>query len=204
MVDYNYRMTVVVQTPQGEVKGSAVWRLEGWKIERSLTGYSSSDRLTGEAVMVDLPNGKTIFLLLGGELCGFKQYSLNLPEGERFICKGEFDEYVKQIEDIFARNEVIETWSGGTNKLVYFDDLKNPASVKEVDKENMSASFGEGYRLKAIYAQPTKDPVTTGIEKKLVWLGKFPEPSLDPNFKSSMDPTLSQTLTHGDFKYSRN
>jgi hypothetical protein len=70
--------------------------------------------------------------------------------------------------------------------------------VQRVDPANLAASFGPGIRLKRITVEVTDDDVTTGIEKRLRWLGDHPEPSLDPGH-GPKDFSLPATLHHGDF-----
>ena len=55
--------------------------------------------------------------------------------------------------------------------LVTFADPADPTSVQRVDPANLAASFGPGVTLKRITVEVTNDPVTTGIEKRLGWLG---------------------------------
>ena len=83
--------------------------------------------------------------------------------------------------------------------LVTFGDLNDPTSVERVDPDDLAATFGEGVSLKRITVQITDDPVTTGIEKRLVWLSKYPEPSLDPTH-GPRDFSLPATLHHGAFQ----
>jgi len=55
--DYNYKITVEVETPEGLRKGSAVRQ-----IKYQSTPFAIVQ--TGEAVMIDMPNGKTLFELM--------------------------------------------------------------------------------------------------------------------------------------------
>ena len=84
--------------------------------------------------------------------------------------------------------------------LVTFGDLSDPTSVANVDPEHLAATFGEGVRLKRITVELTDDAVTTAIEERLGWLSEYPEPRLDPNYRRSTNPNLSQSLWHGDFR----
>jgi hypothetical protein len=83
--------------------------------------------------------------------------------------------------------------------LVTFGDIKDPKSVKRVDPDDLSASFGAGVKLKAITVEITDDAVTTGIGGRLGWLGEYPEPSLKSNH-SPTDYSLAATIKHGDFR----
>ncbi len=50
-----------------------------------------------------------------------------------------------------------------------------------VDPDDFAASFGEGVSLKRITVQITDDPVTTGIEERLGWLGDLKQYRTDPD-----------------------
>ncbi|MDJ0979954.1 MAG: hypothetical protein QNI87_15620, partial [Erythrobacter sp.] len=69
---------------------------------------------------------------------------------------------------------------------------------ERVDPDDLSASFGEGVELQRITVELTDEPVTTGIEERLGWLGEYPEPSLRPGHDLK-DYSLPATLRHGDF-----
>jgi hypothetical protein len=65
--------------------------------------------------------------------------------------------------------------------MVRFKNINDPASVAKVDPSDLSASFGAGYRIKAVTAQVVQDAVTTGIENRLGWLDKLEQYRTDPN-----------------------
>ena len=43
-------------------------------------------------------------------------------------------------------------------------------TMRQVDPDNLSASFGKGYSMKGLTVQITDDPVTRGIERTLPWV----------------------------------
>ena len=65
--------------------------------------------------------------------------------------------------------------------LVTFEYLADPTSVRRVDPDDLASTFGEGVSLKRITVQVTDDPVTTGIEKRLVWLNNLSAYRTDPD-----------------------
>lgn len=87
--------------------------------------------------------------------------------------------------------------------LVTFKDIADPTSVVRVDPDDLAASFGAGYRLKAITVQVTDEPVTVGIAERLAWLSKYPEPSLNPQH-SPTDHSVATKIKHGDFRRGAN
>lgn len=166
-----YRMTVEVETPQGTRSGSAVREVSHfvpWPIP-SIGESREQWRVKGEAVAVDLQDGKTLFAVLSGE------------KGDPNFSGGGVWWLFRQI-----RGRQIELWPNApvTNAprvkdprplLVTFTDIADPASVRRVDPADLAASFGPGVRLKRITVSITDDPVTTGIEKRLRWLPRVYE-----------------------------
>lgn len=87
--------------------------------------------------------------------------------------------------------------------LVTFTDLSDPTSVAEVDPDDLAATFGKGVRLKRITVQITDDPVTTGIEERLGWLGNE-RGSLIPIPRGTPigEMPIGSDITEGDFSRS--
>ncbi len=207
--DYRYRLTVEVETLEGLKTASSVI-----EVEQSMGRAGGSPlhsqiyrRIKGEAVVVDLPGGKTLFALLRSDNdieWASKVMQMLAPE----VAGEEGDEKFDNVLLIKGKIEVPRTFPkvawiperSAYPMLVAFGDLADPTSVAEVDPDDLAASFGEGVKLKRIIAELTDDPVTTGIEKHLRWLSDYPEPRLDPDYRGSTDPNLSQSLWHGDFR----
>lgn len=166
-----YRMTVEVQTPQGVRSGSAIREIKyddgnGWNWLPPFMWLGEQRprwRLRGEAVAVDLPNGKTVFALLRSE------------------TREDFGG--REIWSIFEQTgrDEVELWPTAprTNRpvvgdpkpmLVYFRDLVDPNTVEHADPEVIWESLGAGYRLHRITVSRTTEPVTTGITQRLKWL----------------------------------
>jgi hypothetical protein len=85
--------------------------------------------------------------------------------------------------------------------LVTFGDLKDPASVKRIDPDDLSASFGAGVKLKAITVQVTGENMTSGIEERLGWLNHLDKYRTDPSnpFTSTL-PSEINGLRQGALK----
>ena len=192
IADYNYRMTVDVETPEGLVSGSAVRNAKRWEITGSMFGYASSQRFSGEAVAVDLPNGETLFLTFsfdrGEEVCDLNH---KFRGNRNNVGKCEYDDpekYKQQTDKLIALKELIEVelpslggsdpYFTGERRLLMFRDITDPATVEQVDPENLSASFGKGYALKRVTYQVTNDPVTKGMNERLPWLDELEQGTL--------------------------
>jgi len=55
--------------------------------------------------------------------------------------------------------------------LIRFRDLDDPATAERVDPFDLAASFGPGVKLLRATIEMTNDPVTTGLDQKLPWIG---------------------------------
>jgi hypothetical protein len=161
---WNQRLTLVVETPQGEVRGSAVTRVtktdsSGALVLPEARGVRSG--VTGEAVVVEVVPGRYLFALLSGS-------------GEE---KRDASHWVYPAYDLGAAGSyggaMMKLWSQPHDApvplppeawpmLVTFDDITKPETVREVDPEDLAAVFGEGVRLKAVTLEITDEAVTEG------------------------------------------
>jgi hypothetical protein len=215
MPDYRYRLTVEVETPQGVRTGSSVIEVTNrLAFNMNGGGYSRIYRARGEAVAVDLPGGRTLFALLRGE------NGANVDWAARIVY--DLTTPVPPISDKFGSDRVLQLQNAVANRnavvvprlmpfwpddaappayplLVTFGDLRDPKSVERVMPNDLANNFGESVKLRRITVQITDDPVTTGIGRRLGWLGQYPEPRLNPTH-SPTDYSISATLEHGDFR----
>ena len=200
-----YRLTAEVDTPEGTRSGSSV--IEA-KTNRRITWVKA----TGEAVAVDLPDGQILFVLLrSASMVDWAATLPGIPLPEDDVSTGVFKERQAQLErqlDAVSRDRTVHyLWGDGVPKeraqylpyMVRFRDLSDPKSVEQVDPADLAKTFGPGVSLRSLTVQVTDAPVTTGIEKRLRWLGKYPEPSLNPKHGPN-DWTVSAILHHGDFR----
>ncbi|MEO8326743.1 MAG: hypothetical protein ABI618_12885 [Nitrospirota bacterium] len=129
-------------------------------------GYPLQFGAKGEAAFVELPGSRYLFALLDGgppdsgpQTNAVNIFKEQLPKGnpERFavLSKSRF------MTDIPRSHYPL---------LVAFMDINDPNSVREVDPENLAATFGPGVSLKRITLEITDEPVTEGkIESVLGW-----------------------------------
>lgn len=180
-----YRVTVEVETPVGIITGSSVWEYKITDIKIGFTPLSHDYR--GEAVAVDLPNGRTLFALLksGDGLPGYpenviRQKLIQTPEfkadpehafltlfpewrarGESWVLPAELPPFSQK-----------EKPRSGYPLLVTFRDHADPASAERVNPQDLRTAFGDGYRLKSISITVTDEPVTDGIVRRQEWFRK--------------------------------
>ena len=172
---WRQKLTVTVATPTGDRSGSAVTEVRA-KLTNSIgAGWGASVNRKGEAVVVDLGNGKYLFGLQG--------------ELTNYLAQTAFKDSLPSdtVENIWAKLEQmqgsrVELSPSLYPMLVTFGDLTDPKSVKGVKPSDLAASFGPGYALKSITLEITDEPVTEGVvEKLLPWIGN-PAVMENPNW----------------------
>ena len=166
---YRFRMTAEVNTPEGTKTGSSVLEVEG---HRTLGFGDKSDAvnsaITGEAVVVDLPSGPVFVLLelpdAKGSLQGFVGTALlgRMSKSDKpHDVLGEMAELGRAASGQYRADLPRDAWP----MMVRFRDIKDPKSVERVDLDAIG--------VKRIALETTRDPVTTGIEKKFpAWFSK--------------------------------
>lgn len=191
--DYRYRLTVEVETPEGLKTGSSVI-----EVRTAIAGRNSiptpgavSNRPRGEAVTVNLGTRGVLFALLCTDIdydwASNVMFRIIAPKIRRqHNTNGKFDaarDFKVQFAAMLKHRELIElprTFpevghlrdQPARPMLVRFHNLADPKTIERVDPDDLAAFFGPGVVLKRITVQLTDDPVTTGIEKRLVWLPK--------------------------------
>jgi len=191
---YRFRMTVEVETPQGIKTESSVYEVSGRRnVALTSEETKGSVSLRGEALVVDLPGGPVFVTLkmpvAGRTLAGPATYAL-APDTKR----GGFEATmagVSKLSGMFT-NARAELPRSDWPLMVRFRDLGDPASAEEVNPETIG--------VKRIVLETTGDQVTTGIEKRLGWLGTI-NGSLTRRL-SAADPThppLTARLHGRDF-----
>lgn len=183
---WRYKMTVVIDTPEGEKTGSAVREVS---VNFYLTGnthpkdykYNSDVNMRGEAVVVDLGKRGKVFALLKGPLLGV-DYGSTIPF---YVFPGppgltvEGAEYYSQLK----AEKVLEPTH--YPMFVTFTDLDDPKTIVSlldykpnntyprqytIEKNDFEKYFGKGVSLKSVTLEMTDEPVTWGVEKYLTWL----------------------------------
>ena len=185
---YRYRLTVEVNTPAGLRTGSSVIEVSTRRVRLGMDpGSNGLDWKTrGEAVAVDMPDGRTLFALLRSEndIDWSSRVMFMLAPNYRGEGATEHrydalvrDRYLKTLPRMWPRTGHLDRRSAYP-MLVTFGDVDDPTSVALVDPDELAASFGDGVTLRRITVQITDDPVSTGIQKLLGWIGQTREMNL--------------------------
>ncbi|WP_333816993.1 hypothetical protein [Tabrizicola sp.] len=177
-VRWNQRLTLVVETPQGEMRGSAVQRIDwegtgaiGKALFSGVDPSSASVRVTGEALAVEVMPGRWLFALLKGGKGWQGEPGLNAGFAIA-VPRGHFAKSAEGVREIigFPKDRPVELPREAWPMLVTFDDVTKPETVWEVDPEDLAAVFGEGVRLKAVTLEVTGEAVTEGrVETLPFW-----------------------------------
>ena len=187
---WNQKLTIEVDTPEGVKTGSSViniWVRYRPQILPDASGVFNGMR--GEATVVDLGGGRTLFALL---------------QGSRAMT-----------ERVFGANDP-DLWyeNGSTRKrkatpvplnvlpmLVTFDDVTDPKTVRLVDPADLAASFGAGYALRKVTLEITREPVTSGVVEGMPFWGALKKQGTlsglqmyDPNFPEPINYETSKVF----------
>lgn len=171
---WRYKMTVVVETPEGIKTGYAVREIANSQIKPDLNfpHVRSYGRAHGEAVVVDMgPRGK-LFALLSNRRQGIDHYKYIFYK--YFNSKINFDGIVALNKMPLGAKAILQPRDYPS--LVAFKDLNDPNSIvlvyDESDVEDgtintIEENFGVGVRLKEISVELVDDPVTHAMSKVL-------------------------------------
>ena len=201
----HYRLDVMFKVDGVPVTGSAVQELVVSRV-RGLSQKQASWIASGEAVIVDLPDHGTVFVLLTsptergtytgstkGRFDDLVYHACNLKE--KRVGKN-WDDFVRMIAELSGSCDVP---SQNLPLMVRFEDETDPTSIERVFPEKPEESLGPGIHFLGASITITDAPITTGIGDRLNWLSNFPEPSLEGG-QPSANPPFAQIIRHGDFK----
>ena len=203
---YRYRLTVEIDTPEGVKAGSSVIEVDTHVAgEYSIpTPGRVTNRVRGEAVAVDLGNGRVLFALLRSEAdtdwAGRVAYRLSPQYTGESAFRDTFRNMLRHrpertVPRYFSRRDRMDRRLAYP-MLVTFSDLDEPTSVERVDPDDLAATFGEGISLKRITVQITDDPVTSSIGGRLGWMGQYRKRHFDGTSTVSEDLTTDSLAAH--------
>lgn len=191
------KMTVFVDTPSGDKSGQATRSIKFVVTPRILPQITGGEvSLKGEAVVLEVSEGRFLFAILDAPVgwlrSAYENRFPDRPKGNEQIGKWE------RSLDGLAPMPVPEK---AYPLLVTFDDINNPASVREVNPNDLAATFGEGYSLKSITLEITDEPVTEGkVEKVLGWLDGWGGRLKSTDKKYADELTIEERLYTNSFR----
>jgi hypothetical protein len=182
-ITLRYRLTLFVEDNGQVVSGSSVYETVWGGVAESVCRYTPAcnghpwhPTVRGEAVAVDLSVRGVLFALLRYDQARvgnpLTPGSVGNPAALLVAAFGHSIgdatwDLLYRIRDTRGSIDVPLPW---LPMFVRFGDLNDPTTVERVNPDDLAASFGPGVRLVRATIEITKEPVTTGIERRLPWL----------------------------------
>lgn len=158
---FRYKMTVEVETPEGVKTGSVVREvtvaIQPVPMDKRRP-WRSTMRVKGEAVVVDLGQRGILFALLDGDDAHHVVFD-TFPY--------EFGGGTPQGASYYAQLKAGPSPVKHIPTMVTFKDIKDPKSVTEFSRDDLSATFGTGVELKGVNIEMTDEPITKMIDEYL-------------------------------------
>ena len=151
---WRQKLTVVVDTPDGQVSGSAVVQVNAtYYGQLPATGTEVEYEITGEATVVEVAPDRYLFVLLGGSAESFKAYA-----GDRFRGMKR-QEWLREIP---RQTEPVTIPLESAPMIVTFLDIDDPSTLTEVDATVLSETVGVGFNVARMDLEVTNEPVGFG------------------------------------------
>jgi hypothetical protein len=164
---YKYRMTVEVEV-NGEIKsGSSVIEVDRYLTPKWLPGGGMRiSHVYGDAVFVDLGSGRNVIAALS--VRGGRPSWATAEHWPNWI-KGP-DGRTATFPMPLRRTALI----GDLPMFVTFTGINNPMTLLRVSPEQFETILGSGIKLKGVYVETTRDPITRSIAQHLPWFKNWP------------------------------
>lgn len=180
-VTINYRLTVEAMTPDGPKTGSTVIQVSyGSQFNVNGGGRKGDTHVTGDALYLDLGQGKNLFVTLQGDGTGRKNTQADKQSSRNAIyLPVEILEFKWDWGNEWSLwRQVSAAESAGPKEIplvklpltVTFHDLADPMSVVLVDPQDISAIFGVGYAITSASIGITDQGPETSIVSILPWI----------------------------------
>lgn len=191
MPDVHYRLTVVVDTPQGRRSGSSVVAFKSAYSPPSPFPQAEGVRyrLQGEATPVKLPDGRYIFAVLKWNRADaakpmlLESFADLLPPQ---VSTSDGDKFDRRLMDqISALSKLRATRPVEPEYypvLAWFDDPTRPSTI-HAKPASAGTTIVTGVILRSMTLEITNAPVTWQIRSILPWLHRDELGYLDPNIK---------------------
>ena len=187
-----YRLTVVVETPDGLRTGSSVVEVRG-ALSRDFPGPEAGGfrmNSRGEATPVDLGNGDYLFAIFGWVDPPTRTFTmLTAPFKDQIPPRSPdpsavSESLMEQFGALADVSGVREVEPEDYPALAIFADRKNPYSVRFVPATELQTVLPE-YRIVRMTVEITDAPVSSQIENILPWIYCNDLGFLNPEIKKS-------------------
>lgn len=180
--EHKYRLTIEVQTPGGVRSASGVMAVYMGKDGGILAEAGGGANAKGDAIFVDLGDGRNLIATLTLGKNGLYFDGMNFLAMNAFAAAGQkvqFKEVSRLTGKVQVHGDLIPV-------LVTFANVVDPSTVRVLDPTNLAEIFGSGFRLNGIalemvpvgfwpldFGGPLGEPVTRGIERRLPWIAQW-------------------------------
>jgi hypothetical protein len=176
VVDYRYRLKVVVGSDAQQWQGESVIRVRWHDVSGDfLHGYNRF-RITvwAEAVVVDCGvDAGCLFALLARAAPDNLYAAYAFPRFVVGLTDASGDEYLTLLQRMTSQSQEFEVPRSEWPMLVRFGNLENPETIEQLSPNLLPQSFGTRATVQRITMQITDAPVTTVILSKLPWLSSL-------------------------------
>jgi hypothetical protein len=172
---YRYKLTLAVNTPDGIKRGSSVVEVQFWDV--SIPARGTMHKLRGQALYLDLGSGaRPLIALLTSQLHpkygNDLRWSRDAGPGGKLLSDGpilpDMRDYVAQLARARGPHKITPS---DLADLVTFADVNDPATVIEVDPNNIETTLGAGVSWNEITLEGTDEPVTTALRRSCLGFG---------------------------------
>ena len=165
-----YRVIATAEVDGQRVEGSTVMEVNYQRVKHSLIGAGGATQLYGEALILDLKGGGTVFLLPvwyheKTELVQLYEFGILRTFGVKNSVGGLEDDDFARLRQAKGRKPL----SPRLPLFVAFKDEKIPNTIYEVDPQHMGSAF-PGVRFIGLDIEITDAPVTKVLKQRLRWL----------------------------------
>lgn len=194
----HYRLTVIVDTPEGRRSGSSVVEVQPI-LGAGFPGPEASGvtiKVKGEATPVKLSEGRYLFAVLKWETSVDAylpmlqaSYADVMPSGEPNFRSGNANQgKVDRISALAKAKGVRAVPEAHYPLLAYFEDLSDPRTIEPLKPDRLGQVV-PGAKLVGMTVEITRAPVTRQIREILPWL--------EQNRSGYFDPDVAGHLADG-------
>ena len=179
--EHKYRLTIEVQTPGGVRSASGVMAVHMGKDSGILPGAGGGSNTKGDAIFVDLGDGRNLIATLTHGKNGLNFDGMNDLAMNAFAAAGQKVPF-KEVGQLTGK---VQVYGSLIPTLVTFVNVADPNTVRVLDPANIEAVFGDGFHLNRVILEMVPvgfwpldfggllgESVTRGIEKRLPWIAQ--------------------------------
>jgi hypothetical protein len=181
-VSIRYRVIAKITYYGKPYEASTVMECRYTRVKHSLVGMGGATRLYGEALIFDLPDKSTFYLLPvtrdpSGPLLEFYEHVLPLTFGLKTSVGSLSDSDLQRLKA--AKGRVPLNASGRLPVIAAFKDESDPKTIFQIDPTLINRTF-PGVKFVGIDIEITADEITENVRRRLPWLIGFSgEPVFD-------------------------